>query len=134
MTTTPPSGPRPRSRRIRIHVDGETLDATVHDNPAADSLLDQLPVTVQLSDYAGQEKTAPLAKPLTMTGMPAGDRARPLDLGYYAPDGVLVLYYTDVPYYRGIALLGRVHATTDDLRDIRDGAVATLDLAADAGG
>ena len=40
------------------------------------------------TDYAGQEKTAPLPRPLTMTGMPAGDHAEPLDIGFYAPGGV----------------------------------------------
>ena len=107
------------------------FDATRRDNPAARSFVDQLALTVPFTDYGGQEKIAPLPRPLAMTGMPAGDHAERLDIGYYATGGVLVLYYTDVAYYRGIARLGHVHATVDDLKDILDGAVATIELTPD---
>lgn len=130
MTTIDPDA----STRVRIDVDGQVFDATVRDSPAGRALVDQLPLALELTDFGGQEKIATLPHPLPMDDMPAGDDPEPLDLGYYAPGGVLVLYYADVGYYSGIARLGRIDATAADLIAIPDGATATLDLAPDADG
>ncbi|MGV8849231.1 MAG: cyclophilin-like fold protein [Propionibacteriaceae bacterium] len=40
--------------------------------------------------------------------MPKGDRAAAGDIGYYPPNGSLVLYYQDVGYWEGIVRLGRL--------------------------
>ena len=53
---------------------------------------------------------------LSLDGVPAGDSAEPLAIGYYAPDQVLVLYYEHVGYSRGIVRIG----SFDDLEAIRD--------------
>jgi hypothetical protein len=131
MPTTVPDGRSSAPRDAVLRVGDRALGVTLHDNPAAADLLARLPLSLVLTDYGGQEKTAPLSGPLTMDGMPAGSSAEPLDLGYYAPGGVLVLYYADVAYYRGIARLGRIHAAVEDLRDLPDGVEATLEVAGD---
>ena len=61
--------------------------------------------------------------------MPAGDDPEQLDIGYYAPDGVLVLYYADVGYFNGIARLGHFDTTIDDLVDVPDGTTITIEFA-----
>ena len=61
--------------RIRITVGDRTIEARLHDNPTARSLIDQLPLTLDFSDYGGQEVLAEPPSPLTMEGAPAGESA-----------------------------------------------------------
>lgn len=114
---------------IRVMVGETVLQATLWDNPTARSLIDQLPVTVPFDDFGQQEKIGTPPRPLSMDGMPAGDDPEPLDIGYYAPHGVLVLYYADVGYFPGIARLGRFDSPIDDLVDLPDGTTITIELA-----
>ncbi|MCA0448246.1 MAG: hypothetical protein LCH62_00555 [Proteobacteria bacterium] len=65
-------------------------------------------VKLAIADFGGQEVTAEPPRPLTMEGMPDGESAPAGTIGYYAPDGVVVLYYTDVGRYNGIVRLGRI--------------------------
>jgi hypothetical protein len=114
---------------IRVLVGDTVLDATLEDNATARSLLDQLPLTVPVADFGRQEKIATPPRPLSMEGMPAGDDPEPGDIGYYAPDGVLVFYYADVGYFDGIARLGRFETPLDDLVDVPDGTPVTVEIA-----
>lgn len=86
----------------------------LHDNPAANALLEQLPLTLTFVDTHAVEKTAKLSFPLSLEGMPEGDDPEVGDIGYWAPGGDLVLYYGDVGYWDGIARLG----TFDDVEAI----------------
>jgi hypothetical protein len=101
--------------RRRAHAAGPAEGTPVAEATAA-ALLDQLPLELSFTDYGGQEKIADLPAPLSIEGMPAGDDADPLTIGYCAPDQALVLYYEHVGYYNGIVRLG----TFDDLTEIRD--------------
>ena len=94
--------------QITITVAGERLTATLTDSPAARDLLAQLPVTVDMVDHGGVEKTGPLPQPLSLDGQPDGADPDPGDLGYYAPGNDLVLYYGDQSYFPGIVVLGRL--------------------------
>jgi hypothetical protein len=101
---------------ITFDIEGSTVTGTLSDNTAARSLIDQLPLELSFTDYGGQEKIADLPAPLSLEGMPAGDDADPLTIGYYAPDQALVLYYEHVGYYNGIVRLGEF----EDLGAVRD--------------
>lgn len=92
---------------ITIAVGDRVLRARLWENPTADDLAGQLPLTLTFDDYGGVEKTAALPRPLTMTGVPRGADPEPYDIGYYEPAGVLVPYYRDVGYWNGIVRLGR---------------------------
>jgi hypothetical protein len=94
---------------IQITIGDQTFVATLRDSPAARDLLAQLPVTVQMTDHGGVEKTGPLPSPLSLEGQPEGADPDVGDLGYYAPGNDLVLYYGDQSYFRGIVVLGRMH-------------------------
>ena len=104
------------STPITINIDGGTVTGTLSSNATARSLIGQLPLTLSFRDYGGQEKIAELPEPLSLDGVPAGDSADPLTIGYYAPDQALVLYYERVGYSRGIVRIG----SFDDLEAIRD--------------
>jgi hypothetical protein len=108
MPSSPSSGNATGETRVRIVIGDQTLYATLRDNPPARSLLAQLPLTLEFSEYGGQEATAKPPRPLTMTGMPAGDSPVAGDLGYYAPDGVITMHYADIGYWNGSARLGRI--------------------------
>ena len=130
--TAGPSGPSDPPgdsvTSLTLTVDGRTVTARLDDNPTAAHLVRLLPLTLRFSDVNGVEKVATLPEPLTMQGVPRGADPEPDDLGYYAPAGVLVLYYDDVGYFDGIVRLGRIDP--DDmafLRERADGAEATLD-------
>lgn len=101
---------------ITIDIDGGTVTGTLSSNATARSLIEHLPMTLSFMDYGGQEKIAELPEPLSLDGVPAGDSAEPLTIGYYAPDQALVLYYERVGYSRGIVRIG----SFDDLAAIRD--------------
>ncbi len=108
-TTAPAADATPASAdrtAFRIVVGDTVLTGHLFDNAAARDLAAQLPLTVTFRDLNAVEKTAPLPRKLTVDGMPAGDDPHVGDLGYWAPDGDLVVYYGDVGYWTGIMRLG----------------------------
>lgn len=105
-----------QEQHIRIVIGDQFLPATLADTPAAQSLLAQLPLTLDFSDYGGQEVTAVPPHPITREGMPAGDAAVTGDITYYAPDGVVVLHYSDIGHWNGITKLGRIDGDLSVLR------------------
>lgn len=107
-TSAEPSGDTVTDTPVRIVVGNETIEATLFDNPAARSLLDQLPLTLGFSDYGRQEVLAEPPRPLTMDGMPSGESAPAGTIGYYAPSRAVVLYYADVGRYSGLVRIGRM--------------------------
>ena len=92
---------------VRITVADQTITAQLADNPTAQDLTDQLPLTLTFHDFNHVEKVAELPRPLTMEGVPAGDDPDINDIGYYAPSRSLVFYYGDVGYWTGIVRIGR---------------------------
>jgi hypothetical protein len=92
---------------IRVIIGDTVLTARLWDNVTARDLIAQLPLTLPFSDYGRQEKLATLPRKLSMDGAPAGDDPLPGEIGYYAPAGVIVLYYEDVGYFTGIVRLGQ---------------------------
>jgi hypothetical protein len=94
--------------RIRITIGDEEFYASLPDSAAARDLAEQLPVTVTMRDHGGLEKTGPLPSPLSLDGQPSGADPDVGDVGYYAPNNDLVLYYGDQSYFPGIVILGRM--------------------------
>jgi hypothetical protein len=102
---------------IRITIDDRWITAQLADNPTAQDLADQLPLTLTFRDLNSVEKIAELPRPLTTEGVPEGDDPDIADIGYYAPSNDVVLYYGDVGYWNGIVRIGRFD--TADLEFIR---------------
>lgn len=93
---------------ISITIGEDRFTATLDDSAATRDLVAQLPVTVDMVDHGGVEKTGPLPSALSPDGQPGGADPDVGDLGYYAPGGDLVLYYGDQGYFPGIVVLGRM--------------------------
>ena len=121
----PASGVTP----IQVVVGGRTFNAELYDNPTADDLADQLPVTVTLADLHGLEKTGTLPRPLTTEGVPRGSDPEINEIGYYAPGRDLVFYYGDVGYFDGIIRIGRFTSNIDSIAHEDDGFSATVERA-----
>ena len=113
---------------LRIIVGDRVLEGRLLDNPAARSLLDQLPLTLDFSDYGGQEVLAEPPLPLTMEGMPSGESAPAGTIGYYAPSRALVLYYSDVPRFTGIVRIGEIDGDLSVLRGWIGARPVTIEL------
>ncbi len=93
---------------IQVTIDNQTFQATLTDSAAARDLMAQLPVTLDMRDHGGVEKTGPLPSPLSLDGQPEGADQEIGDVGYYAPGNDLVLYYGDQSYSPGIVVLGHL--------------------------
>lgn len=95
--------------KMTVDVNGTSFTATLEKNEAADVLaemMEQEPVTVTLSDYAGFEKVGALG-----TSLPASDRqttARAGDIVLYQGDQIVLFYGSNSWSY---TRLGRI----DDL-------------------
>ena len=109
--------------QIRITIGDQRFTATLDDSPAADDLLAQLPVTVDMVDHGGVEKTGPLPRPLSLAGQPGGADPDVGDLGYYAPGNDLVLYHGDQSYFPGIVVLGRLDGDAPERIAVLTGSV-----------
>jgi hypothetical protein len=114
--------------KIGLTIGDQRFTATLDGSAAAHDLLAQLPVTVDMVDHGGVEKTGPLPGPLSLEGQPEGADPEIGDLGYYAPGHDLVLYCGDQSYFPGIVVLGRLDDIAAERIAALDGAVtATLE-------
>jgi hypothetical protein len=106
--------------RIRISSDWGNVTAELADNAAARSLIQMLPITIDMRDHLRQEKTGNLPAPLP-------DIARQRDfaagtLGLWGPDHFVIYYSSGRVPQPGIIILGKV--TGDVLIFDRPGSVA----------
>lgn len=91
--------------------------ANIEDSPAARDFLTQLPMTLTLKDYAGNEKIADLPRPLTREVAPDAITPRVGDLAFYAPWGNLAVFYRDGHHSPGLIRLGRLQGDLVEFGD-----------------
>ena len=108
---------------IQITIGDQSFGATLQDSPAVRDLVGQLPVSIEMTDHGGVEKTGPLPSPLSLEGQPEGADPDVGNVGYYAPGNDLVLYYGDQSYFPGIVVLGRMHGDAAERIEEMDGSV-----------
>jgi hypothetical protein len=130
-STAPPSSADASpagTTQFRVVIGDTELTGRLFDNAAARDFASQLPLTLTFRDLNSQEKISPLPRKLSLDGMPVGDDPDVGELGYWAPDGNLVLYYGDVGYWTGISRLGEIdgdmHAVAEQSSDF----TATIEL------
>ena len=114
--------------KIVITLGEKRFGAVLRDSAASRDLLRQLPVTVDMVDHGGVEKTGPLPVTALAGGQPEGADPDVGDVGYYAPGNDLVLYYGDQSYYPGIVVLGRLdEGAAAQIADLRGPVTATVE-------
>jgi hypothetical protein len=109
--------------RVRITIGQQDFQATLDDSAASRELAARLPLTMEMADHGGVEKTGRLPFPLSLDGQPAGADPDIGDVGFYAPGNDLVLYYGDQSYYDGIVILGRLNGDAAERIAALDGSV-----------
>jgi len=101
---------------IRVTIDGQKVEATLNDSPAARDLASLLPLTLDLEDFHGIERIADPPRKLTTENAPEPQAPKTGDLTYYAPWGNLALFYKDGPSASSdLLVLGHIDADTDQL-------------------
>lgn len=88
--------------------------AQIDDGPAARDFLAQLPLTLTVKDYGGNEKIADLPRPLAREGAPDAVTPQAGDLAFYAPWGNLAIFYRDGHHSPGLIRLGRLQGDVAD--------------------
>lgn len=98
------------SRQIRITAgESNVIVFQLNDSPAADSLYNQLPLSIWVEDYAGSEKIFyPPEKLDTADTPPAQGPAG--TLAYYAPWGNVAVFYGECGGFDGLYALGEAVA------------------------
>ena len=95
------------SRQIVVQAENGSVVYELNDSPAADSLYEQLPITIPVEDYSTNEKIFYPPQSLDTSGTPqASDGAG--TLAYYAPWGDVVMFYGDYSQNSSLFELGRV--------------------------
>jgi hypothetical protein len=118
------------STRVRITVGDTELNGRLHDNATARDLAAQLPLTLSFRDHNNVEKAAPLPRELSLDGAPAGHDPVAGEIGYWAPDGDLVLYYDDAaPYWNGIVRIGELDRDMAAVKRLPEGTRVTIEPA-----
>ncbi|MEV1049312.1 cyclophilin-like fold protein [Streptomyces sp. NPDC049916] len=101
---------------IRVTIDGQEVEATLNDSPAARDLASLLPLTLDLKDFHGTERIADPPRKLTTDNAPEPQAPKTGDLAYYAPWGNLALFYQDGPSASpDLLVLGHIDADADQL-------------------
>lgn len=94
--------------KLKIILQNKMLTATLNDSQTSREFAALLPLTLQLKDYAAEEKISDLPARLTTAGSPAGTAAKKGDLTIYAPWGNLTIFYKPHGYVTGLIKLGEL--------------------------
>ncbi|MGW2169538.1 cyclophilin-like fold protein [Streptomyces sp. NPDC001705] len=115
-SASPSGSDRSDPMDIRVTLDGQPVEATLNDSPAARDLASLLPLTLDLEDFHGTERIADPPRKLTTDGAPEPAAAKVGDIAYYAPWGNLALFYKDGPSASSdLLILGHIDADADQL-------------------
>lgn len=89
--------------KIRIHVDGQVVTATLYDNATARDFATLLPLSLTLEDYAGIERVADLPRTLSTQDAPDSMTPQAGDIAHYAPWGNLAILWATGPIQKSVA-------------------------------
>lgn len=107
-TSTKKSNDDEVGQKIKITINGQTLNAHLNDSSAAQEFAKHLPTTLNFSDFMDMpEKVADLHYSLPTKGMPSGHEGTKGYIGYWSPDKRIVFYYGTEDYYEGIHIIGK---------------------------
>lgn len=102
-----PEETAPEGRLITVRFGEETVVYELNDSPAASSLLEQLPITIEVEDYSTNEKIFYPSQELNTANTPTASGGAGT-LAYYAPWGDVVMFYGDYNENPSLFELGRI--------------------------
>lgn len=97
----------PAARQLQVTFDGGSVVYALNDSAASDSLLEQLPLTMEIEDYSTNEKIFYPPQALDTADTPPAEGGAGT-LAYYAPWGDVVLFYGDYNQNPSLYELGQV--------------------------
>lgn len=115
------------NRELLMVVDGQEINITLYNTPAANALYDMLPLTLDFEDFNGAEKISYLPEELPTQGEPDGCDPEIGDLCLYAPWGNLCIFYQDSGYSGSLIPLGRIESGLDIIAGLDSNFSATLE-------
>ena len=108
---TPPASPEEEpgstARQISVQFGENTVVYELNDGTAADSLYEQLPLTIEVEDYSTNEKIFYPPEELDTSDSPLA-QAGAGTLAYYAPWGDVVMFYGDYNQNSSLYELGQI--------------------------
>lgn len=116
-------------RKLKLTVDGQVIDITLYDTPAANALYEMLPLELEFEDFNGIEKISYLTEKLPTDGEPDGCDPDVGDFCLYAPWGNLSIFYQDFRYSDSLIMLGHVDSGMDIISGKNNNFSATLEAA-----
>ena len=94
-------------RTVTVTCGDATVTYQLNDSAAADALLAQLPLTLEVGDFSDNEKVFYPPEELDVTGAPLAESGEAGTLAYYAPWGDVVMFYGSFSPNGALYELGR---------------------------
>ena len=99
-------------RAITVACGDATVTYQLNDSAAADALLSQLPLTLEVEDFSDNEKVFYPPEELDVTDAPLAETGEAGTLAYYEPWGDVVMFYGPFSPNGALYELGRAVAGT----------------------
>lgn len=112
---------------VRILFDGGEAVATLLENPLADAFLRLLPLEVEFSDFAGEEKIFYLPEKLPVRGTANADE-RKGDFCYYAPWGNIAVFYKGYGRGKNLYVVGSLASGKEKLAGMKRNFKARIEV------
>lgn len=118
----------PSATRIRITIDGKSIDATLADSEAARDFASLLPITLPMNDLFRREKFAHLPRAISEQGKRTHDYAVGT-IGYWPPGPDIAIFYRQdgERIHPGLIVLGKIKAGVEAL-NVPGAIRATIEL------
>lgn len=104
--------------RIMVSSNENTMVFELNNSQAARDLYAQLPLSIGVEDYGGNEKIFYPPKKLNTTGTPPAKDVKAGTLAYYAPWGDVVMFYGSFGSAEGLYDLGRIISGSEHIEDL----------------
>lgn len=117
LTIIPLFASKGSNMKISVTSKEKTIIFLLNDSKAAKELYNQLPLKLDVEDYASNEKIFYPPKKLDISNTPMAN-ANKGTLAYYAPWGDVVMFYKDFGTAPGLYELGSVLMGEEDIKNI----------------
>lgn len=113
-------------RQIQVQCGNDTVIYELNDSAAADSLYEQLPLTIEVEDYSTNEKIFYPPQALDTADAPLAEGGAGV-LAYYAPWGDVVMFYDSFGTNSSLYELGQAVSGADRIHEMSG--TITIDVA-----
>lgn len=103
---------------IQVEGNGHTIVFDLNNSPAARNFYDQLPLTIQVEDYGGNEKIFYPPEKLETGDTPLTAGGEAGGLAYFASWGDVVMYYGNYGPYSGLYELGTAVSGSEWIKEL----------------